>query len=98
MTVSTLKLYIRIPMCPPMVRVEIRIALKHGVADPEGASTKKALELLGFAGVGEVAAEKLFEVVLDEKDEEAAVALADDMCRRLLANPVIHDYSIRVVG
>lgn len=79
-----------------MYKAEVRIALKKGVADPEGKNTHKALELLGFQGIREVKSEKLFEIHLDAASEEVAKARAEDMCRRLLANPVIHEYAVRV--
>ena len=72
---------------------EVRIELKEGVSDPEGANTQKALELLGFSGIERVRSVKAFEITLSESvgDQKEAV---EEMCRRLLANPVIHRYSI----
>jgi phosphoribosylformylglycinamidine synthase subunit PurS len=77
-------------------KAEVRIALKKGVADPEGKNTHKALELLGFQGLQSVKSEKLFEIRLDAASEEVARHRAEEMCKRLLANPVIHDYTIAV--
>ncbi|MGQ0535168.1 MAG: phosphoribosylformylglycinamidine synthase subunit PurS [Methanobacteriota archaeon] len=79
-----------------MYNAEVRVALKPGVTDPEGASTKKALSLLGFRGVSGVRMVKVFEVEVDAPDEARAKTEVEEMCRRLLANPVIHDYSIHV--
>lgn len=75
---------------------EVKIGLKKGITDPEGASTKKALELLGFKEVLNVSAAKIFEISLDAKDEKKAKEEVEKMCQRLLANPVIHKYSIEV--
>jgi phosphoribosylformylglycinamidine synthase subunit PurS len=77
-------------------KAEVKIKLKKGVADPEGTNTRRALELLGFRGVTGVASVKTFEIALRAKHEKAAKSMLDDMCRRLLANPVIHNYSIAV--
>ncbi len=76
-----------------MVVAEIRIELKPGVADPEGRNTRKALELLGFNDIRGVRSIKMFEV---ELDAEPAVARqeCEEMCRRLLANPVIQKYRV----
>lgn len=74
----------------PLYRAEVRIELKPGVTDPEGANTKKALELLGFDGVRAVKTVHAFTIDLDAANESAAQAQVDDMCRRLLVNPVIH--------
>jgi len=73
-----------------MYRAEVRIELKPGVADPEGANTKKALELLGFKGVKAVKSVHAFSVELDTTTETDARAQVDEMCKRLLVNPVIH--------
>ena len=78
-----------------MAVLEIRIELKKGVADPEGKNTKKTLESLGFEGLGEVRFVKLFEVEVDLPPEEAKKA-GEEMCRKLLANPVIQNYKVAV--
>ncbi len=76
-----------------MVIAEVKIKLKKGVADPEGANTKKTLELLGFQ-VEDVKSAKVFEIYLGIENEEEAKRKVEEMCEKLLANPVIHDYSI----
>jgi len=78
-----------------MAIAEVRVELKKGVADPEGKNTLKALELLGFEGVKDVKTVKVFDIHVegDVGDVEKKV---DDMCRKLLANPVIHNYSIKI--
>lgn len=78
-----------------MVRAEIKIELKPGVADPEGENTKKALELLGFEGIKSCKSAKLFEMELELGKEEAKEA-CEEMCKRLLANPVIQTYKISI--
>jgi len=76
------------------VDVLVEIFLKKGVADPEGDATLKALKLLGFADVASVQSAKLFRIHLAESDAAKATAAVEEMCRKLLANPVIHDYRI----
>lgn len=78
-----------------MTLLEIRIELKKGVADPEGENTKKALELLGFE-VKKVRTVKVFDIDIEESDEGNVVDIGKEMCRKLLANPVIHKYSVEV--
>ena len=75
-------------------RVEIR--LKKGIADPEGANTLKALHLLGFDSVKEVKSVKVFDMILEEKDERSARQQVEKMCQRLLTNPVIHLYNVEL--
>jgi phosphoribosylformylglycinamidine synthase len=72
-----------------MYRAEVRIELKPGVADPEGANTKKTLELLGFKGVKAVRKVHAFTIDLDVATEAEARAAVDEMSKRVLANPVI---------
>ena len=81
-----------------MTRVRIEVHLKKGVTDPEGDNVRKALNLLGFKGIGGVHSAKLFLVDVDARDAAEARTAAEDMCRRLLANPVIHDYTISIDG
>jgi phosphoribosylformylglycinamidine synthase len=76
-----------------MIIAEVKIKLKKGVADPEGANTKKTLELLGF-DVAEVKSVKVFEIQLVTENQEEAQKKVEEMCQKLLANPVIHEYSI----
>ena len=79
-----------------MVTVTVEVRLKKGVTDPEGDATAKALKLLGFDGVSRVRFVKRYDLEVAEVDPAKARAAAEEMCRRLLANPVIHEYEIRV--
>jgi len=78
-----------------MVKAFVEIHLKKGVADPEGSNTLKALKLLGFETATDVKSARLFEIDIEEEDRVRAEDLLEEMCNRLLANPVIHDYQIR---
>ena len=79
-----------------MFLAKVRIGLKAGVSDPEGNNTLKALQLLGFQSIKNVATERIVRIQVDAKKKEDAVAEAEKACRRLLTNPVIHDYTIEV--
>ena len=79
-----------------MVTARVEVRLKHGVADPEGDNTLKALNLLGFDRVRAVRSIQAFEVDLQTDDEAVAREDLEAMCHRLLANPVIHDYDFRL--
>ncbi len=79
-----------------MVVAEVKIKLKKGVADPEGANTKKTLELLGFNNVASVKSAKVFEIYLETESRDEAEKEVKKMCEKLLANPVIHEYSITI--
>lgn len=81
-----------------MYTAEVRIGLKKGVADPEGANTHKTLQLLGFEHIKAVHTVKTFTLDIDASDQAAAQEEVEKACRRLLANPVIHDYQITLRG
>ena len=68
---------------------EVHVALRPGIADPEGQTIASALASLGYDGVHEVRTGKLMRVAFEADDAEAAESTVADMCRRLLANPVM---------
>jgi phosphoribosylformylglycinamidine synthase len=78
------------------VKARVTVMLKEGVLDPQGRAIGHALTNLGFAGVGEVRAGKVIEVVLEDMDAGEAQAKAEAMARKLLANPVIEDFTVEV--
>jgi phosphoribosylformylglycinamidine synthase len=77
-----------------MFTVEVKVGLKKGVVDPEGNNTNKSLQLLGFSEVRSVKSLKVFRMEIDAESKETARARVEDMCQRLLSNPVIHTYQI----
>jgi len=76
------------------VLVEVR--LRPGIADPPGATIQRALPALGFDSVEEVRVGKAIRFTVEAADRAVARALADDLCRRLLANPVIEDTAVSI--
>ena len=74
----------------------IRITLKNGVLDPQGKAIEGALASLGFTGVNDVRQGKYIEVTLSETDEAKARAQVEQMCKDLLANTVIENYSFEI--
>jgi phosphoribosylformylglycinamidine synthase len=70
--------------------------LKAGVLDPQGKAIGNALAGLGFTGIGEVRQGKLIELNLSETDPVRAREEVEAMCKELLANPVIEDYTIDI--
>lgn len=77
--------------------LEIRVTPRPGILDPQGKAIHHALESLGYEGLQDVRMGKAIHLELDAGDEEEARGLADEMSRKLLANPVIEDYEIRFV-
>ncbi len=83
-------------VAPLVTKAHVTVHLKAGISDPEGQNTTKALHLLGFDGVKEVHTTKIWEIELGDVAEAEAKEQVDKMCRRLLTNPVIHDYDITI--
>ncbi|PKK86482.1 MAG: phosphoribosylformylglycinamidine synthase PurS protein [Thermoplasmata archaeon HGW-Thermoplasmata-1] len=77
-----------------MFKAHIEIKLKKGVVDPEGKNIEKTLHLLGFDTVKSVHSQKVIVVELDAASKEDAAAKVGEMCKRLLTNPVTHDYTV----
>lgn len=80
------------------MKASIHVRLKGGVLDPQGKAIEQALHTLGFENVHNVRQGKLLELEVDEADRDKARGKIDDMCRKLLANPVIEDYDIEFDG
>jgi phosphoribosylformylglycinamidine synthase PurS subunit len=78
-------------------RVEVFVQLKPGMLDPQGATLEHALADLGYVGVTEVRVGKWITFLLEGADPSAVESTVDEMCRRLLANPVIERYRFRVL-
>jgi phosphoribosylformylglycinamidine synthase subunit PurS len=72
---------------------EVHVGLRTGIADPEGQTIASALRSLGYASVSEVRSGKLMRIAFEADDPSSAEAAVDEMCRRLLANPVMETAS-----
>jgi phosphoribosylformylglycinamidine synthase len=81
-----------------MPSYEAHVEVRHlpGIADPQGATVERALPALGYTNVSEVKIGKTIRLVVEADDEATARNEVDDMCRRLLANPVIESYEITI--
>jgi len=76
------------------MKVRVHVSLKNGVLDPQGRAIQHAIEGLGFSGVKDVRAGRLFELDVDEGVSDAQL---DEMASKLLANMVIENYRIERV-
>ena len=82
------------------MRFSARIDVTHlpGVLDPQGATVERALPALGYSNVSSVSIAKTIRLELDAESEEAARAQVEEMCARLLANPVIERYTVELAA
>src|SRR5437879_6349058 len=79
---------------PGAVKARVLIRLKRGILDVQGSAVLRALAGLGYAELRELRVGKVVELDLDAADPTAAAARVEEMCRKLLANPVTEDFSI----
>ena len=79
-----------------MFEAEVYIKIKETVADPQGLTIKHALESLGYKSLEQVRIGKLVTIKLNTKDKEKAKKHVDEMCKKLLANPIIEDYEFKI--
>jgi len=79
-----------------MYLARIYVTLKPTVNDPQGLTIKGGLKSLGFETVDSVRAGKYMEIRLDAASAEAANSAVTEMCKKLLANPVIEDFRFEV--
>lgn len=78
------------------LKARVTVYPRPEILDPQGKAIRQALTRLGFDQVGEVRAGKSFDLRLDTDDRKTAEAALHDMCAKLLANPVIEDYSFEL--
>ena len=71
-----------------MTRARVLIRPKEGILDPQGQTVERALPALGFDGVADVRVGRLVEL------EVADASRMEEMCEKLLANPLIEDYEV----
>jgi phosphoribosylformylglycinamidine synthase len=65
--------------------------------DVQGAAVQRALIGLGFGDLRDLRVGKVIDVDVDAPTAPAARARVDEMCKKLLANPVLEDYTIEIV-
>ncbi len=82
----------RCAILAPMFLARVYVTLKPTVNDPPGLTIRGGLHSLGFTSVDSVRSGKYMEIRLDARGADDARAQVNEMCRKLLANPVIEDY------
>lgn len=75
---------------------EVKVKLKPGIIDAEGETVRKALELLGYK-VSKVKSVKVYVISIRSSSKNEALEKVEEMCKRLLANPVIQEYEIKAI-
>lgn len=74
----------------------VYVKLKDGVLDPQGSTIQRALENMGYQGIKDVRSGKVFEIAFRQDLNKKPEELIDEICRRLLTNPVIEKYNFEI--
>jgi len=80
------------------MKARVTVTLKAGVLDPQGQAIEGSLRSLGFSGVNAVRQGKVFDLELEATDAVSAREQVEAMCERLLANTVIENYAVEIIG
>lgn len=80
------------------MKARVTVTLKSGVLDPQGKAIEGALRSLGVDGVASVRQGKVFDVEIEGTDKAKAEALLKEAADKLLANTVIENYVVQVIG
>ena len=83
---------------PPIMKARVTVTLKTGILDPQGKAIEGALRSLGVEGVASVRQGKVFDIEIEGGDPKKAEALLKEAADKLLANTVIENYRVEVVG
>ncbi|MFH1860722.1 MAG: phosphoribosylformylglycinamidine synthase subunit PurS [bacterium] len=76
-----------------MKKVKVYVTLKEGILDPQGLTTKHALESINYEGIEDVRVGKYMELKFSKDVSEERL---NQMCEQVLSNPVIEDYRIEI--
>ena len=78
------------------MKISATVTLKKEVLDPQGKVVSQTLKNMGYKSVVYVRQGKYFDIELDETDKEKAKKIAEEICKKLLTNIVIEDYTINL--
>jgi phosphoribosylformylglycinamidine synthase len=78
------------------MNVTVEITRRPEIADPQGTTVQRALHDLGHAGVTSVRVDRVIHLQMQGDDPEAIRAEVEEMCRQVLANPVLEDFRVEV--
>jgi phosphoribosylformylglycinamidine synthase PurS subunit len=79
------------------MKLRVLIRLKPGILDVQGSAVQRALAGLGFGDLRELRVGKLIEIDVEAASVAAARQRVDEMCRKLLANTILEDYTIEAI-
>ena len=78
------------------MKIKVIVTLKDGVLDPQGKAIQQTLNGMSFSDVKQVRQGKYFDIEIEETDKEKAKKIVEEICKKLLTNVVIEDYTINL--
>ena len=78
------------------MKISAIVTLKKEVLDPQGKVVGQTLKNMGYENVLNIRQGKYFEIEINENDEEKAKNIVDEICKKLLTNAVIENYTIKI--
>lgn len=79
-----------------MFSAKIKVTLRKSILDPQGKAVEHSIQSMGFSSIADTRIGKFIELKIDTSSEEEARLVTDEICRKLLANPVMEDYSFDI--
>ncbi|MCK5742019.1 MAG: phosphoribosylformylglycinamidine synthase subunit PurS [Chlorobi bacterium] len=77
-------------------KAQINITLREGILDVQGKTVEHALHSIDYPMISQLRIGKFVEMNIDANNSESAAKLADEACKKLIANPIIEDYKITI--
>ena len=78
------------------MKISAIVTLKKDVLDPQGKVVNQTLKNMGYKNVLNIRQGKYFEIEVDENNKEKCKEIAEEICKKLLSNVVIEDYTINI--
>ena len=81
-----------------MYSARIKVTLRKSILDPQGKAVEHSIQSLGYKNIVDTRIGKFVELKIDSSSQEEAQLITDEVCKKLLANPVMEDYVFEVVN
>ena len=78
------------------MKISATVTLKKEVLDPQGKVVSQTLKNMGYDSIVNVRQGKYFDIEINETDKEKAKKIVEEICKKLLTNVVIEDYTINL--
>lgn len=81
-----------------MYKAQIKVTLRKSILDPQGKTVEHSMQSLGYKNISDTRIGKYIELKIDASSENEARKVTEEVCHKLLANPVMEDYEFSIVN